>query len=136
MASSGVLGNFGVSPMQHIVEVRVMNSDLNTHQFLYLRRDRLLRFYDFILLNRCTAMPKPTPGPGISAPASIGLNAIFTIIPQKFPLADVLNWLRDEQQTYLGKYPNPTITFQEIELALAAFGQHLPLLRGDGSEIT
>jgi hypothetical protein len=136
MASSGVLGNFGVSPMQHIVEVRVMNSENSTSYFLYLRRDRLLRFYDFILLNRCTAMPKPTPGPGISAPASTGLSAIFTMIPQKFPLADVLNWLRNEQHTYLGKYPNPTITFQEIELALAAFGRNLPLLRGDGSEIS
>ncbi len=136
MAVSGVLGNFDVSNPQEVSEVRVMNNELNTYQYFYLRRDRLLQFYSFILVNRSTAMfSKPMLGPGVSAPAATGLTTIFTTIPQKFPLADILLWLRDEQKTYIGSYPNPTITVQEIELALARFGQTVPLLRGDGNEI-
>ena len=97
MASSGVLGNFGVSPMLHIVEVRVMNSENFTNYFLHLRLDRLVHFYDFVMRNR-KPNPQPIPGPGISAPAATGLNAIFTTIPQKFPLSDILVWLRDKQK--------------------------------------
>jgi hypothetical protein len=134
MASSGVLGNYGVSPMQHIIEVRVMNSENWTYYFLYLRRDRLVHFYDFILRNRNTQF-KSMPGPGVNAPAATGLNAIFTTIPQRFPLVDVLAWLRDEQGAYIGSIPNPAITSLEIEGALAKFGQEMPLLRGDGMEI-
>lgn len=134
MASSSVLGNFGVSPLQHIIEVRVMNSENSTYYYLYLRKDRLTGFYNFILRYRTMiALTKPIPGPGVSAPAATGLNAIFTIIPQKFPLADILLWLCTKQKTYLGSQMR--VTLQEIEAALAKYGQVVPLLRGDGSEI-
>jgi hypothetical protein len=117
-----------VSPIQ------VMNRETGAYHDLSLRADRLVGFYDFVLQHRDPTIP-PSIMPGINAAAATGLGAIFTYIPQKFPVESILYFLRDKQESYCDGYPNPTITLQEVEDALGRFGQTVRLLRGDGSEI-
>lgn len=116
-------------------EVRVLNQENHTHYYLEIRPERLTQFYNFMERNRCVAT-STSKMPGVSGAAVIGLTAIFTVVPSRFPAESILIWLRDEQQAYCGgDFLNPTITVEEIELALAKFGQTVPLLRGNGEEI-
>lgn len=121
---------FNRNPDPNILEVRMLNSENNTNYFQYLRLDRLKSFYDFIVTDRrpshCPKMP------GLSGAAIAGLDAIFDRRPAKFPYIDVLRWMRDNQKEYLGEYPNPTITIEEIEDALERFSAVWPPdVRGD-----
>jgi hypothetical protein len=117
-----------------VEEVRVMNSEIHTHYYMYIRRDRLVGFYDFMLRNRKTVSFGLLPG--YSAATVLGLSAIFAHIPSKFPITDIIHWLRDEQKNYLGSYPNPTLTAEEICTALAEYSRVMSQLRCDGSEIS
>lgn len=116
-----------------LTEVRVLNSEIKTHYYLSLREDRLREFYTFMLANRRTVSFGHLPG--FSGPTILGLTTIFTYIPSKFPVVDVINWLRNEQKTYLGEYPNPTLTSDEICTALASFAEMRTQIDGQGNEI-
>src|ERR1035437_1796549 len=98
----------------NVEEIRILNSEINTYFYLYVRKDRIKAFYDFILADRRTSSFAPSM-PGLSGPALAGLDAIFDRRPFKFPVHDLLAWFRDSQTADLGAYPNPTITSQEIE---------------------
>jgi len=108
----------------NVEEIRILNSENNTHYYQYLRRDRTRAFYEFILADRRTVFI-PTM-PGLSGAGIAGLDAIFDRRPLKFPVHDIVAWLRDNQKAYLGEYPNPTITAQEIEHALERFAALYP----------
>jgi hypothetical protein len=110
----------------NVEEIRVLNSENNTNYYLYVRRDRIRAFYDFVLADRQTAPAAQVAMPGLSGPAIAGLDAIFDRRPFKFPAHDLLKWFRDSQKAYLGEYPNPTITTQEIEKALERFSAAYP----------
>lgn len=115
----------------NLIDVRILNSENNTFYFFALREDRIRAFYQWIAANRRTAFGAFIPG--ISGHAIEGLKCIFSRPPDKFPAMDILNWLRNEQKTYLGDYPNPTITVQEIEYALEQFRLTAAPLYQDGS---
>lgn len=115
-------------------EVRIENSENHTHYYFTLRKDRLASFYQYLLENRAAALPQSAM-PGISGAAAFGLDAIFFgPKPSRFPAQDILVYLRDEQKNYLGEYPNPTVTVQEIEHVLGQWAGTVSQLLADGSE--
>ena len=117
--------NLLMAPNPNIEQVRILNSELATHYYLYVRGDRVREFYAFITADRKPDL-QPSPIPGLSWSAVLGLDAIFAKRPRKFPTHDLLVWLRDSQKGYLGEYPNPTITLPEIENALERFSAVYP----------
>lgn len=115
-------------------EVRIHNSENNSDYYFTLRKDRLMSFYQFLIANRASGYPQSTM-PGISGAAHFGLDCIFFgPRPPRFPAHDILNFLRSEQKTYLGEYPNPTVTAQEIEFVLGKWAETVSQLLADGSE--
>lgn len=46
------------------------------------------------LASEVRAIPEPW-GEGVDSDAVVGMGIIFESIPQKFPVQDLLNWLRD-----------------------------------------
>jgi hypothetical protein len=115
-------------------EVRVLNSENNTHYWFQVRKDRLSDFYRYLMANRASGMPASVM-PGISGAAHYGLDCIFFgPKPNRFPARDILDWIRDQQKPVLGEYPNPTVTSQEVEEALGKWAATVPQLLADGSE--
>jgi len=115
-------------------EVRILNSENNTHYFFNIRKDRLVDFYKFLTANRSAGHPASVM-PGISGAAHYGLDCLFFgPKPGRFPAKDILDWIRSQQLAQLGEYPNPTITSQEIEDALGKWAGTVTQLLADGSE--
>ena len=115
-------------------EVRILNSENNTHYFFTIRKDRLAAFYTYLMANRSAGHPASVM-PGISGAAHYGLDCLFFgPKPGRFPAKDILDWIRSQQLAQLGEYPNPTITSQEIEDALGKWAATVPQLLADGSE--
>ncbi len=121
-------------PNPNVIEVRVLNSENGTCYYPVVREDRLRDFYQFIMKDR-----RPHHGAitgwdmGLSYTATFGIKSIFCRIPEKFPAADILTWIRDNQKKYLGDYPNPTITIPEIGNALERFAPTVSQLYQDGT---
>lgn len=115
-------------------EVRILNSENNTHYFFKIRTDRLAALFTFLMANRSSGFPASIM-PGISGAAAYGLDCLFFgPKPGRFPAKDILDWIRSQQLAQLGEYPNPTITTQEIEDALGKWASTVPQLLADGSE--
>jgi hypothetical protein len=102
----------------NVLEVRIQNSENNTAYFLYVRRDRLEAFYNFLNANRCPETPKGMPG--LSWAAMMGLDAIFEKRPRKFPVYDIINFLANDVHS------TPAVTAPEIERTLERFGTVYP----------
>ena len=109
----------------NLEEIRIFNSENNTHYYLYIRKNRIQEFFSLITKDRHTA-GSVSLMPGLTWAAVLGLDAIFDRRPEKFPVQDILHWFRDHQKQYLGEYPNPTITVREIENALERFSTLYP----------
>jgi hypothetical protein len=115
-------------------EVRILNTENNSHYSFTIRTDRLADFYKFLMSNRSSGFPASVM-PGISGPAHYGLDCLFFgPKPGRFPAKDILDWIRSQQLSQLGEYPNPTITTQEIEDALGKWAATVPQLLADGSD--
>jgi hypothetical protein len=105
---------------RNIQEVRVLNSDNNTHYYMSVYANRMEQFFAFVLADRKTCLQKINQMPGVAAPATLALEQLFTNVPPRFPLPDMIRWMRQEQKMLCGgEYPNPTITYEELEDALA-----------------
>lgn len=115
-----------------LADVRVLNSEINTHYGLKVRQDRLRDFYTFVMANRKTDLLYM---PGMSYAATLGVNTIFPKIPPKFPAGDILFFLVNHAPEVLGFTPDPPLTTQEIENALERFAPLHPQLYVDGSDI-
>src|SRR5271155_5335793 len=114
-------------------EVRILNSENNTHYFFNIRKDRLAELFKYVIANRSSGQPASVM-PGISGAAHYGLDCLFFGPKSRFPARDILDWIRSQQLEQLGEYPNPTITSQEIEEALGKWAATVPQLLADGSE--
>lgn len=117
-------------------EVRVHNSENHTDYYFTLRADRLTAFYQYLLENRSISTGQNASAmPGISGAAHYGLECIF-FGPKfpRFPAQDILVFLRDSQKEYLGEYPNPTVTTQEIEHVLGQWAGTVSQLLANGSD--
>jgi hypothetical protein len=119
-----------MSHTPNVIEVRIPNSENNTYYYFSAREDRLRVFYQFILKDR---RELPMEMPGMSYAASFGVTAIFCRIPPKFPLQDILVWLRKSWVEYLEERPNPVISIPEVENALERFALTVTQLYQDGS---
>lgn len=118
-----------------VAEVRILNSENKTHYYFTLRKDRIVAFYQYLLENRAPEASSTNAMPGISGSAHFGLDCIFFGAKSpRFPAKDILTFLRDEQKTYLGEYPNPTVTVQEVEHVLGQWAGTVTQLLADGSE--
>jgi hypothetical protein len=118
-------------------EVRILNSENNTHYYFRLRKDRIKAFFDFALAHRAvrvTPSSAPAAMPGISGAAHYGLDCIFFgPKPSRFPAQDILNWIQHEFNTgWSGHSPN--FTTAEIEDALGRWAGTVSQLLADGSE--
>lgn len=114
-----------------VIDVRVLNSENNTYYYFTARQDRLEAFYQFVVTDR--RIQSGPWMPGLSGQAIYGVQSIFCGCPARFPSLDILTWFRNEQKTYLGTYPNPTIGIPEIEDALGRFATTVFQLHQDGS---
>ena len=104
---------------ENVEEVQILNSEINTRYYMYVRRDRLAAFRLFVLSDRRTVT---VPGmPGLSGAAIAGLDAIFDRRPRKFPVQDILSWL----QGRIGA-AEPPVTAHEVEDALERFSAVYP----------
>jgi hypothetical protein len=103
----------------NIEEVQILNSEINTRYYMYVRRDRLAAFRAFVLSDRRTVPPPRMPG--LSGAAIAGLDAIFDRRPRKFPVQDILAWLG----TRLGSQ-EPPVALPEVEDALERFAVVYP----------
>ena len=108
-------------------DVRVLHGGNHTHYYLTVRDDRLAQFYDFILEHRSslTAQTSEELLPGVSAAAVTGLSAIFTNIPNKFPIQDIITFLRADMMFW--RCPEEVVKLPEVTAALVRFGQSVPL---------
>lgn len=106
----------------NLIEVRIKNSDNNTEYYLYIRKDRLKAFYDFLVDNRRPDTP-PSAMPGLTWSAMLGLDAIFDRRPRSFPTIDIVNFLVND----FHQHPScPAVTPAEIENALERFSTVFP----------
>lgn len=106
----------------NVEEVRILNSENHTYYYQYLRRDRLQAFYWFLEQNR-QPNPPVSPMPGLSGLAIAGLDAIFDRRPLKFPVNDILSWLRENQGHYV---PASNLDLKELEYGLEQFSKLYP----------
>ena len=102
----------------NVEQVRIFNSEVSTHYYLYVRPDRLFAFKEFVLTDRRPGTPPPTM-PGLSWSAILGLDAIFHQRPKKFPTNDILLWLQEQVDDI-------TVSLAEIEDALERFSRQFP----------
>lgn len=104
---------------RNIVEERILNSENNTHYYINVQANRLQQFFDFVLANRVGYSQKVAQMPGVAGPATLALEQIFVNVPARFPLMDLIRFLRSEQKRFCGgEYANPTITYEELEESL------------------
>jgi len=101
-----------------VVKISVFNSVVGKNFDLYIRKDRLLAFYDLVMTRRNTGEYKPEPPgmPGLSWSAIQGLDAIFERRPKKFPAHDIVQHFCRAGDA----------TPQEIEKALEVFSTMYP----------
>ena len=113
--------------MAEIIEIRVLHSDLNTYYKMTARIDRLAAF-------TASALSTP-PNPerddwamGIAGGAVVGLNALITHIPNKFPMLDLLKFLREWTES-------ESMTLAQVEYHLGLIGQRYPGIDGEGNDV-
>lgn len=102
-----------------VEQVQIFNSEFNKNFDLYVRRDRIEAFYRFLLTERHPDR-RGNSMPGISWGAVLGLDAIFARRPKKFPVHDIILWLKE------GCVVTPEVTGDEIEYALERFSAMYP----------
>jgi hypothetical protein len=113
----------------NIEEIQILNSEINTRYYMYVRRDRLGAFCNFVLSDRRTV---PQPGmPGLNGAGIAGLDAIFDRRPRKFPVQDILAWLCRQAAASPG---SPPVTVHEVEDALGRFSAVYPPDAASGLE--
>jgi hypothetical protein len=107
-------------------EVKVFRTDLWVDVLLTVRPDRLEEF--LAMAKEQPVLSEPVPvnfNEGISGAATIGVCAIFTYIPQRFPMLDILRFLANEAGI------NLSITHAALEI----FGSTHSGLYGNGDNI-
>ena len=115
----------GINPIKKPVvkPVRIFNSEDGREYTLYIRQDRLDRFFQFVTYHRDPEY-KSSPMPGLNWSAILGLDAIFDHRPKKLPAGDMIRWLHKEI-SFLSIF-NPPLTRDEVELALERFATIYP----------
>lgn len=106
----------------NVEQVRIFNSEVSTHYYLYVRPDRLFAFINFAVANRQPDYVA-SPMPGLSWSAFLGLDAIFAKRPKKFPAADILLWLQEQIKEKTNGVLVGTI---EMERILELFSREYP----------
>jgi hypothetical protein len=108
---------------QNVLKISVPNSATGKSHALYVRRDRLAAFYEFLMLRRASGEYRPEPPgmPGLSWSAFMGLDAIFDRRPKSFPTQDILQWIADDLHPGAG-----AATPHEVEKALEKFSAVYP----------
>jgi hypothetical protein len=115
--------------MKEIIDLRIMNTENHTYYAFYVREDRFTEFIRF-LKDHHESLPRKNWEQGVDGSAVLGFSTIFTSMPtmQKFPVLDVLKFLRDYTL-------NPLISLEEVERGLTHFALTRNTLRGDGTEV-
>lgn len=114
----------------NLLEVNVMHSGLKTPYKLYVREDRLKAFYDSLTCF-CTFEEKEDWSMGVDGAAVVGMNAIFTQIPNKFPMVDIIRFLKEDYE----KTTTYKTEMAKVEHHLGDFGREYPGIAGNGEDI-
>ena len=78
-----------------IRRVTILNSDNHTRFEFYIAERRLAHLTQLVLDSKSEPIPESW-GWGVDSAAVLGMNVLFDSIPIKFPVQDILIWLRDE----------------------------------------
>ena len=100
--------------LDNFAEVSIRHRQFSVDYIFRVREDRLRAFYELLLADRRPGCDSPMPGVGWSA--ALGLTAIFVRIPDRFPLDDIVEFLRADVPPQ-----DPLVSAAEIEGALARF---------------
>ena len=120
-----------------LIGVTIQRSDTGAVETLHYREDRLRAFnllaWDIELLKAMEkrlsysiAHPDETRMPGISGVAAFGLGTIFTDIPSKFPIDDLLKFLQGQDRFCQ--------SFSEAEKRLELMGSRYPAIDLAGND--
>lgn len=126
--------------MENIVDVRVLNSEINSYYSMPVRSDRLAAFLaalaDDVAQPGYEHLSDAELATGVSGSATLGMNTIFTHIPQRFPVIDILRYLRRSYYALFDTEMYDTqISLRDVEAALARFAATVPTVYGDGSNV-
>jgi hypothetical protein len=110
----------------NVLKISVLNSDAGKKFDLYVRKDRLKAFQEFLSRRRWNGEYQPaTSGmPGLSWSAFAGLDAIFDRRPKSFPARDIVQFLADDINLGIGHAP--AVTPHEVETSLERFSAVFP----------
>jgi len=89
--------------------VTILNSDIHTRYEFYASHRRLDHLRELVQETKSDPIPE-TWGWGVDSAAVLGMSVIFDTIPMKFPVQDILIWLRDDI--------SPDLSLSTVELAL------------------
>jgi hypothetical protein len=94
----------------------IVNSDTNAGTEFVVATKQLEHLSQ--LAHEVRTTPEPW-GAGVESSAVLGMNVIFESIPQKFPVQDLLNWLRNEINLhYRQQVDEAELTAAAVEVAL------------------
>jgi len=111
-----------------LIDVKVKHTGLNTNYQMTIRSERMDAFETFIKYRHCLPYQESWGGEEwVSGGAVIGLNAIFTHIPNKFPLQDLIRWVAKQVEVE---------DLSSVDSALVIFGQRYPGITGSGEDVT
>lgn len=75
--------------------VTILNSDNHSRTEFWLTERRMAHLKQLVRDSKSDPIPEAW-GWGVDSAAVLGMNVLFDSIPMKFPVQDVLIWLRDE----------------------------------------
>ena len=114
--------------MNNLEEVQILNSEQNQLFWMYMQVDKFKEFLNFLKTHR-NPSAKSDPMPGVSGGAALALNLIFTRVPEKFPLTDLIHFLSERITVEWGivsdSIPDPAITKDELEDSLTKWRMNL-----------
>lgn len=99
-------------------------------QALFAREDRLKAFYNSLKCF-CLHEERTDWDMGVDGGAVIGLNAIFSYIPQKFPVVELIRFLAEDYTSSTTYKTN----MAAVEYHLVKFGQKYPGIYGNGEDV-
>lgn len=89
--------------------IGILNSENNTRYEFFIADRRLAHLTQLVQEMKSSPIPESW-GWGVDSAAVLGMNVLFDCIPMRFPVQDILIWLRDDI--------DPDVSLSTVELAL------------------
>lgn len=96
--------------------VTILNSENYTKYEFWVVCRRLAAFSDLVLTSSSEFPKLEEWGNGVDSAAVMGMSLVFDTIPSRFPVRDILLWLRD--------YIDPSLPLSTVESGLIVFARN------------